>query len=106
MVGQTEQEESKRRVMRHRARAIAQGFRRVEVTVPEDDAGLVKSLASVLRAGGDDASQVRDAMTSITAVEPARTGAELVAFFSDSPLAGEELTFERDQSEGRTVDFE
>ena len=45
-------------------------------------------------------------ITSITAVEPARTGAELVAFFRDSPFAGEELTFQRDQSEARTVDFD
>ena len=106
MVRQPQQEESNRRVARHRARTIARGSRRVEVTVPEDDARLVKSLASVLRAGGDDATQVRDALTSIAAVEPARTGVELVAFFRDSPLAGEGLTFERDRSEGRTVDFE
>ena len=106
MVRKVGQEGLNRRVMRHRARTIAQGFRRVEVTVPEDDAGLVKSLASVLRAGGDDASQVRDAIASIAAVEPARTGADLVAFFRDSPLVGEELTFERDPSEGRTVNLE
>ena len=71
-----------------------------------DDAGLVKSLAGVLRAGGDEAMMVRDALAPIATVEPARTGAELFAFFRDSPLAGEDLTFERDRTEGRTVDFE
>ena len=106
MVRQPHQEESKRRVARHRARTIAQGSRRVEVTVPEDDAGLVKSLASVLRAGGDDATQVRDALSCIAAVKPVRTGAELVAFFRNSPLVGEELMFERDRSEGRSIEFD
>ena len=97
---------SRHRVSRHRARAVAQGSRRVEVTVPADDAGLVKSLAGVLRAGGDEAIMVRDALAPFTTVKPARTGAELIAFLRNSPLAGEELTFERDRTEGRTVDFE
>ena len=106
MARQPEHEGSGRRVMRHRARVVAQGSRRVEVTVPANDAGLVKSLASTLRAGGDEAAKVRDSLSSIMAVETARTGAELVAFFRNSPLAGEELTIERDRTEGRTVEFE
>lgn len=103
---QTGDRGTRHRVSRHRARAVAQGSRRVEVTVPADDAGLVKSLAGVLRAGGDEATMVRDALAPFTTVEPARTGAELIAFLRNSPLAGEELTFERDRTEGRTVDFE
>ena len=74
--------------------------------MPADDAGLLKSLASVLRAGGDKASMVRDALAPIATAEIARTGSELIAFFRNSPLAGEELTFERDRSEGRSVDLE
>ena len=49
---------------------------------------------------------VRDALAPITSVEIARTGSELVAFFRNSPLAGEDLAFERDRTEGRSVDLE
>ena len=41
---------------------------------------------------------MREALASMTSVEPARTGAELVAFFRASPLIGEELMIKRDQS--------
>ncbi len=42
----------------------------------------------------------------MTSIEPVRTGAELVAFFRTSPLVGEELMIERDQSTGRYLDLE
>ena len=106
MVRQPEHEGSKRRVIRHRARAAAQGSRRVEVTVPPNDAGLVKAVAGLLRAGGDEARMVRDALASMTAIEPARTGAELLAILRASPLVGEDLTIERDRTRGRVVDSE
>ena len=106
MERQPEHEGSKRRVIRHRVRAVAEGLRRVEVTVPANDSGLVKAVASVLRAGGDEARRVRDALASMTAIEPARTGAELLAFLRASPLVGEDLTIERDRTTGRVVDFE
>lgn len=92
--------------MRHRAKVTARGSRRVEVTVAAHDAGLIKAVAGALRAGGKDAKRMREALASMTSVEPARTGAELVAFFRASPLIGEELMIKRDQSPGRCVDLE
>ena len=50
--------------------------------------------------------RVRDALASLTVVEPARTGVELPAFLRASPLVGEDLTIERDRTPGRVVDFE
>ena len=106
MVRQRGPEGSKRRVIRHRIRAVAEGLRRVEVTVPANDSGLVKAVAGVLRAGGDEARRVRDAFASMTAIDPARTGAELLAFLRASPLVGEDLMIERDRTTGRAVDLE
>ncbi len=103
---QSGREGAKQRVVRHRAKVAAQGARRVEVTVPAQDVGIVKAVAGVLRTGGDEAQRVRDALASLTAVEPARTGAELLAFLRASPLVGEDLTIERDRTPGRVVDFE
>ena len=106
MVKQLEYEGSKGRVVRHRARAAAKSWRRVEVTVPADDAGLIKALAGVLRAGGDEATRVREAFASMMAIIPARTGAELLAVLRASLLAGEDLMIERDQTTGRAVDID
>ena len=106
MARQPEQEGSKSRVMRHRVRVAAEGLRRVEVAVPANDAGLVKAVASALRAGGDDAERVREAFALMTAMEPARTGAELLAFLRASPLVGVDLTTERDRTTGRAIDLE
>ena len=92
--------------MRHRVRAAAEGLRRVEVAVPANDAGLVKAVASALRAGGDDAERVREAFALMTAMEPARTGAEILAFLRASPLVGVDLTTERDRTTGRAIDLE
>ena len=94
------------RVARHRTRTLATGARRVEVTVAAHDAGLIRAVAKTLRAGGEDAKRVRDALTSMTSLPPVQTGAELVAFLRASPLVGEELMIERDRSTGRVVDLE
>ena len=105
MVRNPEHEGSKNRVTRQRVRPVAKGLRRVEVTVPENDAKLVKAVASALRAGGDEARRVREAFASMTAMEPARTGAELLAFLQAAPLVGEDLAIERDRTTGRAVDL-
>ena len=70
------------------------------------DAGLIRAVARTLRAGGEDANRVRDALTSMTSPAPVQTGAELVAFLRASPLVGEELVIERDRSTGRVVELE
>ena len=105
MTKQPDHEGLKGRVARHRVRAVAEGLRRVEVTVPANDSGLVKAVAGVLRAGGDEARRVREAFASMRAMEPARTGQDLVAFLRASPLVGEDLAIERDRTTGRTVDL-
>jgi len=106
MSRQSPNEGSKTRVARHRAKTAAQGSRRVEVTVAARDAGLIKAVSSALRAGGKDAERVRAALASMVPIEPAQTGAELVAFFRASPLVGEKLLIERYHSTGRSVDLE
>ena len=103
---QSRHDGAKQRLARHRAKLAAQGTRRVEVTVPAQDVGIVKAVAGALRTGGDEARWVRDVLACLTLREPARTGAELLAFLRASPLVGEDLIIERDRTPGRVVDFE
>ncbi len=95
----------KGRVARHRGRVAAGGSKRVEVTVPSSDAGLVKAIAGALRSGGRDAERIREALEPIVSSAKAATGPDLVAFFRRSPLVGADLKVERDGSTGRSVDF-
>ncbi len=94
------------RVARHRKAARASGGKRVEVTVPASDAGLIKAIAGVLRSGGENANLVRQRLRSMLAAPKARTGKELVEFLRSSPLADMALEFERDRSSGRVADFD
>ena len=94
------------RVARHRTKAAAAGSQRVEVTVPAQDALLVRAIAGTLRLGGLEAKRVRETLKPMVSSKKARTGIELVAFFRASPLANTELSFERDRSTGRSIDFE
>lgn len=94
------------RVARHRAKATAQGARRIEVTVPTRDAWAIKAVAGILREGGENAKKVRKAITSMAPVRPARTGVELVDFFRSSPFADEDIVIERDRSTGRRINLE
>ena len=94
------------RVARHRTKAAAAGSQRVEVTVPAQDAPLVRAIAGTLRLGGLEAKRVRETLKPMVSSKMARTGIELVAFFRASPLANTELSFERDRSTGRTIEFE
>ena len=77
--------------------------KRIEVTVPAQDAPLIRGLAAVLRAGGDEARHVRKNLRPLA--RAAATGIELVAFFRASPLVGEDLAFERDRSHGRPIEI-
>ena len=87
MTTQSTETESKARIARHRAKAVAHGIQRVRVTVPACDAWIIKAIASILRTGGKNAQKVRKAVTSMTSMKPAKTGAELVDFLRSSPLA-------------------
>jgi len=97
---------AKARVARHRSRASAKGSRRVEVTVPSQDASLVKAIAGALREGGKGAKHIRETVQSLVAAPKAQTGAELIAFFRKSPLVEAELSIERDRSTGRAVELD
>lgn len=94
------------RVARHRKAVSATGGKRVEVTVPANDAKLIKAVAGVLRSGGVGARQVRETLHPMLSVPKARTGKELVEFLRMSPLAETELDIERDRSTGRTAEFD
>ena len=93
------------RMTRYRDRQAREGLRRVEVAVPAEDAALIRRLASELRAGGAAAARLRAVVGGPDDFRPAETGEELVAFFRNSPLVGEDIDFERDPSTGRPVDL-
>ena len=93
------------RVSRHRKRVATGGAKRVEVTVPSQDAPLVKAIAGALRSGGEEAELIRRSLQPALAIPRARTGAELLAFLRASPLTEVELPIERDRSTGRSADL-
>ncbi len=75
------------------------------MTIPAEDAALVREVAAVLRTGGDQARRVRQTLRPLVSTGLARSGSDLVAFFRGSPLVGVELAIERDRSSGREIDF-
>lgn len=97
-------------VANYRARVEREGLKRVETTVPVQDADLVKQIAGVLRSGGHSADELRISLRSLLPAGQAQTGSELLDFFRTSPILSkqEEYLFEtqRDGSTGRTADFE
>lgn len=93
------------RVSRHRKRITTGGARRVEVTVPSQDASLVKAIAGALRSDGEEAEFIRQSLQPVLTAPSSRTGAELVAFLRASPLVDAELSTERDRSTGRSAEF-
>lgn len=98
-------EASSSRTVRYRRRQALRGTRRVEVTVPDEDVELVRRIAATLRAGGDEAERLRAQLRTMSGFRPARSGDELVAFFRQSPLVGEDLEVERDRSPGRPIEL-
>ena len=97
---------SKERVRRHRRKALAEGSKRVEVTVPAEDAELIREVARTLRNGGRPAEALRGRIAAALVPPQARTGKELMAFLRSSPLGCFELDIERDRSPGRKIDLE
>ncbi len=93
------------RTSRYRRRQASRGTKRVEVNVPAADVDLIRRVAKELRAGGDEADRLRDHVRSALGFHPAQTGDDLIEFFRQSPLVGEDLSFERDRSSGRPVDL-
>ncbi len=76
------------------------------MTVPAEDAALVREVARTLRVGGRPAEALRGRIAASVAAPQAQTGRELLAFLRSSPLGGVELDIERDRSTGRVVDLE
>jgi hypothetical protein len=93
------------RVQLHRGRLTASGIRRMELAVPTVDAPLLRRLAALLRAGGQPAERLREQLAPAVGASPAQSGEDLVAFFRNSPLVGEDIQVERDRSSGRAVDL-
>ena len=93
------------RVARTRRKLARSGGKRVEVTIPAEDAALVRELAAMLRAGGDQARVARERLRPMVRRGEAATGSDLVAFFRASPLVGLDLEIERDTSSGRPVEL-
>ena len=91
------------RTARYRDRQARSGLRRVEIAVPAEDVALIRRLAGELRAGGETAERLRGTACGPSAFKPAQTGDELLAFFRNSPLVGEDVSFERDRSPGRSI---
>lgn len=76
------------------------------MTVPAEDAALVREVARTLRSGGRPAEALRGRIASAVAAPQAETGRELLAFLRSSPLCGVELDIQRDRSPGREIDLE
>jgi hypothetical protein len=93
------------RVAKSREDAARRHMRRIEVTVPDADAALIRQLASVLRRGGAQAQTAKTYLRGNISPSDVRTGADLVAFFARSPLAGLDLKITRERSTGRAVDL-
>lgn len=78
----------------------------MEVTVPAVDAPLVRRVAAMLRHGGDEAEALRQVLRPVVQMPPASSGAELLAFFRDSPLVGADIRVGRDKTSGRQADLD
>jgi hypothetical protein len=87
-----------RRVASYRQKTRRQGLTRLEVTVPRRDAVLFRKAAETVRAGGAQARKLRDKMAETVSLKPAKTGADLLAFFQNSPLAKYDIDLTRDKS--------
>jgi hypothetical protein len=94
-----------RRVRTYRSHLQNQGVKRVEIRIPLQDVPLVHNIADVLRAGGNEASMLREQMHRAAGGERHTTGKDLVAFFHSSPLNDTGLELERDTATSRTLTF-
>ncbi|MBK1665229.1 hypothetical protein CKO38_13020 [Rhodospirillum rubrum] len=85
------------RAMRnYRARLISRGFSRFEIMALDRDRDLIRALARRLAEGGSAAEEVRAAVKTLVASEPAQPGGILAAL-RRSPLVGADLDLARPQ---------
>lgn len=76
------------------------------MTVPAEDAELIRGVARTLREGGSEGTALRRRLADLASAPRIRTGADLIAALRSTFPAGMELEFERDRSPGRPVDLE
>lgn len=93
------------RVREYRNRLSDRGIKRIEVTIPAEDAPLIHSIASILRSGGNEAQLLREQMEQATGDKLQNTGKDLIEFFRNSPLADVAVELERDKATSRTISF-
>src|SRR6516162_2950873 len=88
----------------------------IQMIIPVQDIHLMHCLSGILRKGGDEAESLRQQLRQITDLNLGktgdnlkRTGADLIAFFRNSPLADVafelERELERDKETSRTITF-
>jgi len=91
----------KNAVKRHRKRQAKKGIVRMEVTVPEADKPLVRTIAANLRAGGEIAERTRSALSAV--LNP-YIGMNLKELFENAPPL-DELDLERSKETARDIEF-
>lgn len=94
----------KRAVRNYRKRLRERGLMRFEVKGRPVDRELLRALAIKLAANDAAAAELRANIETVLPDRARRTGGILAAL-RQSPLVGANLTFEREKSEGRTVDL-
>lgn len=87
----------------YRRRLRDAGMARFEVVGLAHDRPLIRRLAKLLSDGGQAAEHLRSLVHQGIQAEPQRGG--IFAALRQSPLVGEELVFEREQTDGRPIDL-
>jgi hypothetical protein len=100
-MGETAQ---KRAIRQYRARLTERGFARFEIMALRSDRELFRALAKHLAEDGPQADQVRAALKTAIAPEPAKPGGILQAL-RRSPLVAADLDLERRHDEDRKIDL-
>src|SRR5579859_8023133 len=70
----------------------------VEVTIPVQDVSLIHCIARILCEDGAEAHLLRQQVRKAPGEKSKRTGADLIAFFRNSPLTEIALELERDRA--------
>lgn len=77
---------AKSRVRTHRTRMESRGLRRMEISIPVEDAERLVRLAKALREPGESAGRLRTAIDMALPVAPPKTGADLLRILEAAPV--------------------
>ena len=73
------------RITAYRRKLRASGLTRLELSVPARDAGLIRNIATTIRAGGERAEALRRAVAPVVKpAGPAKTGRELLELLREA----------------------